>query len=122
MARKLRKDAGTLDVDEYDWRAVTYKYSALDPVRNGAKYLDATYPGWARRVNLHTFNMEYDALAILAQVHGESLDYCVELCEWTTRARTAHGFIPTAEGDVASQVLTYEWRSAIRDRTHGAPR
>lgn len=116
MKRSLNTTVANSDPAVYDPNIAAYQYTYETPVHNGAKYLDATYPGWARRVDLQTFNMAYTSADILAQVHGKDMHDTPEYETWSRRAMIAHGILCAIDERHAYDSLTIVWLYEIKAR------
>lgn len=114
--RTLNTALATDDPNDYNPVAVAYQYHFLYPVRNGAIYFDAIYPGWARRVDMVNFNMRSPSTDILAQVHGNDSRVSPEWSAWSDDSLIAHGMRMHSDFLKFADSLTVSWRNAIMDR------
>lgn len=119
MKRSLNSELAKSDPEHYDPNIVTYNYFYAVPVSNGAKYFDARYPGWARRVDLQTFNMSYTNADILAQIHGMDTRLTPEYTAWSPRILRAHGLWSLTGASGEYDALSVAWRECIVDRLNG---
>lgn len=105
-------------INDYAPIAVAYRYFFLTPVANGVAYLNTTYPGWHKRIDLNTFNMRHTNADVLAQVHNADVRETVEYREWSFNSLHAHGFFLPSERYNDYDSLTLCWRIAI-DKLNG---
>jgi len=116
MKRHLNNDLAASDAGVYHAEIVTYHYLYEIPVANGAKYFDLRHPGWARRVDLQTFNMLYTSSDILAQIYSTDSRETAEYKQWSHRTLIAHGLFTHPGERNGYDSLTVVWRYAVEDR------
>lgn len=98
-------------------------------VQRGAAYLDEVDPGWHRRVNADTLELEDGRHCVLGQLHGEfrlglGRSHLVSLSSAprASLSPVAHGFKCVGNVSEAWQARDYElltaaWREAVQTRT-----
>lgn len=118
MKLRLNTDVAQSDPREYNPVLTAHAYFFKTPVKNGATYLDATYPGWARRIDTQTFNMRYTGSDVLAQVHNGDARNTPEYRNWSDASLHAHGMRLIHSDPNAYDALTLEWLDAIANRVN----
>ncbi len=98
-------------------------------VQRGAAYLDEVDPGWHRRVNADTLELEDGHHCVLGQLHGEfrlglGRSHLISLSSAprASLSPVAHGFKCVGNVSEAWQARDYElltaaWREAVQTRT-----
>lgn len=114
--RTLNRAIANADPQPYNPTVIANDYMYSIPVKNGAKYFDATYPGWARRVSIDLLDMYHITYSILALVHGKSEELTPEHKTWSQASLRAHGLMPHTTNQRDCDSLTLMWFAAICDR------
>lgn len=98
-------------------------------VQRGADYLDEVDPGWHRRVNADTLELEDGQHCVLGQLHGEfrlglgrSRLISLSSAPRASLSPVAYGFkcvegVSDAWQARDYELLTVAWRKAVRERT-----
>lgn len=86
--------------------------TTLQHIDNGVRWLDATIPGWADKLDVETFDISHCLRCVLGQLYGNYAAGAVVL-ELSHQARIQYGFcvIHTWWADA-----NVHWRAAIRQR------
>lgn len=116
MKRRLRRDNPEPQTPENALRYTTYQYLFLTTVANGAKHLDTVAPGWARLIDLSTFNMRYAESNLIGQLLRNGASGLLHLTTAHEMQLMAHGFLPTTADEYSLDALTVAWLNQIVDR------
>lgn len=70
-------------------------------VAKGAAYMDATHPGWERKIDLSTLDISDADFCICGQALGGALGYLDERAILGAQGKSAweHGFVSSYDGD-----------------------
>ena len=89
---------------------------AKQRAESGAKFLDKTRPGWARRVRVTQLDITSRDMCILGQVYGNYVDATDKL-NLSDRVADSKGFNTVYVGDYDAQnPLEAAWKDEIRKR------
>jgi hypothetical protein len=90
--------------------------SLYDVVRRGARLLDREAPGWERKIDLDTLDLEHTCNCVVGQVYGD-YDEGIEQLDGDAESHPErYGFDIDPAADYEYESLTERWRGFLKRR------